>query len=81
MNTIEKKSFYGKRVLIRVDFNVPLSEEGVVVDNSRIMAAIPTIKHVVNSGGKAIVVSHLGRPKNGRLSNWFSLAFFVPALL
>lgn len=76
MNTIEKISFYGKRVLIRVDFNVPLSEKGVVVDNSRIMAAIPTIKHVVNSGGKAIVVSHLGRPKNGP-EEQFSLKWIV----
>lgn len=52
----------GKRVLIRVDFNVPM-KEGQITDDSRIRAAVPTILAVINQGGKAIIISHLGRPK------------------
>src|SRR5262249_56063695 len=53
----------GKRVLIRVDFNVPLDEAGNITNDRRIRAALPTIKYVMDAGGKAIVMSHLGRPK------------------
>src|SRR5215813_3838753 len=53
----------GKRVLIRVDFNVPLDAAGIITNDRRIRAAVPTIKHVLDAGASAIVMSHLGRPK------------------
>ena len=65
MNTIDQASIKGKRVLIRVDFNVPLDNKLNITDDSRIVAALPTIKKVINDGGMAIIISHLGRPKNG----------------
>lgn len=55
----------GKKVLIRVDFNVPLDKEGRITDDSRIVASLPSIKYVLDQGGSAILMSHLGRPKNG----------------
>ena len=65
MNTINDISLKGKRVLIRVDFNLPLDDELNITDDGRMLAALPTIKRVISDGGMAIVMSHLGRPKNG----------------
>lgn len=65
MKNISTYNFENKRALIRVDFNVPLNEEGEITDDTRIKSAIPTIKHVIKNGGSAILMSHLGRPKNG----------------
>ncbi len=62
----------GKRVLMRVDFNVPLDDDGNITDDSRIKGAIPSIEHLTNAGGKVIVMSHLGRPK-GEKNPEFSL--------
>lgn len=65
MNKISTYNFQGKRALIRVDFNVPLDKETLTVtDATRIKAAIPTIKAVIEGGGSVVLMSHLGRPKN-----------------
>jgi phosphoglycerate kinase len=53
----------GKRVLVRVDFNVPLSKAGKIEDNTRIKETVPTIKHLIEAGAKIVLISHLGRPK------------------
>ncbi|HJN63586.1 MAG TPA: phosphoglycerate kinase, partial [Flavobacteriales bacterium] len=76
MEKLTAVSFKGKRVLIRVDFNVPLDDDFKITDNSRILAAIPTIKMVIAGGGKVILMSHLGRPKNDP-ENCFSLKYLV----
>ena len=65
MNTISNVCLKNKRVLIRVDFNVPLDENLVITDDSRMVSVLPTIKKIVSDGGMAVIMSHLGRPKNG----------------
>jgi phosphoglycerate kinase len=65
MRTIDDFNFNGKKAIIRVDFNVPLNKDFEIIDDTRIRAAIPTIKKIINDGGSAILMSHLGRPKNG----------------
>ncbi len=79
MKNITDFSFAGKRVLIRVDFNVPLDEDLKITDDSRIVASLPTIKKVISDGGKAIIISHLGRPKKG-FEEKFSLKHIVQHL-
>ncbi len=70
--TIDDIDVKGKRVLVRVDFNVPM-KDGVITNDNRIVAALPTIKKLVDNGGKVILCSHLGKPKNGPEAK-FSLA-------
>ena len=60
MFAIDNYDFKGKRAIIRVDFNVPLNEKGEVTDDTRIRAAIPTIKKVLEKGGSVVLMSHLG---------------------
>ncbi|NOY61425.1 MAG: phosphoglycerate kinase [Calditrichaeota bacterium] len=71
--TIDDLDLRGKRVLMRVDFNVPLTDDQKVADDKRIVAALPSIKKIIHDGGKAILMSHLGRPK-GKKKPEFSLA-------
>jgi phosphoglycerate kinase len=61
--TVDKLEMKGRRVFIRVDFNVPQDDKGAITDDRRIKAALPTIKKVMEAGGRAVVASHLGRPK------------------
>lgn len=65
MKTIDAINFKGKRALIRVDFNVPLDKQYHVTDDNRIRATIPTIKKILSDGGSCVLMSHLGRPKDG----------------
>lgn len=76
MKTINDFNFNNKKAIIRVDFNVPLNDQFEVTDDNRIVAAQPTIEKIVNDGGIAILMSHLGRPKNGP-EDKFSLQHIV----
>ena len=80
MTNIIDFNFFQKKALIRVDFNVPLDKtSGLVADDKRIRAALPTIQHVLKGGGSVILMSHFGRPKNGPDES-FSLKKIIPCL-
>lgn len=79
MKTIDDFNFSGKRALMRVDFNVPLNDSFEVTDFTRINAALPTIQKILNEGGSAVLMSHLGRPK-GTPAEKFSLKHVVSPL-
>ena len=79
MISIDNYDFKGKRAIIRVDFNVPLNEKGEVTDDTRIRAAMPTVKKVLAGGGSVILMSHMGRPKKNPDPK-YSLEQIVPAV-
>lgn len=79
MKTLDAYNFSGKKALVRVDFNVPLDDQFAITDDTRIRATIPTIMKIVNDGGSAILMSHLGRPKGGPEAK-YSLKHLLPAL-
>ena len=76
---LEQFSFQDQKVLMRVDFNVPLNDQFEITDDSRIRAALPSINHILSKGGAVIIMSHLGRPKNGP-EEAFSLKHIVARL-
>lgn len=79
MKTIDDLNFSGKKALIRVDFNVPLDENYAITDDNRIQGAAPTIKKILSDGGSVVLMSHLGRPKEGPTEK-FSLKHIVAHL-
>ncbi len=79
MQTVDNYDFTNKKALIRVDFNVPLNSSLEVTDDTRIRAALPTIKKILEAGGSVILMSHLGRPKEGP-EDKFSLKHVIPIL-
>lgn len=79
MNTVDDLNFSGKKALVRVDFNVPLDENFNITDDNRIQGAAPTIKKILADGGSVILMSHLGRPKEGPVDK-YSLRHIVAHL-
>ncbi|MBP5257437.1 MAG: phosphoglycerate kinase, partial [Prevotella sp.] len=70
--TINEMNFAGKKAIVRVDFNVPLDENGKITDDTRIRGALPTLKKILNDGGAVIIMSHMGKPK-GKVNPKLSL--------
>ena len=79
MKTIDTYNFKNKRAIIRVDFNVPLNSQYEITDDTRIRAAMPTVQKILADGGSVILMSHLGRPKEGPEEK-FSLVHLIPTL-
>jgi len=77
MQTIDKFNFAGKRAFVRVDFNVPLNENSEITDDTRIRAALPTLKKILSDGGSVIIASHMGRPKKNP-DNKYTLKSILP---
>ena len=77
--TIKDYKFAGKKAIVRVDFNVPLDENGKITDDTRIRGALPTLKHILDEGGALIIMSHMGKPK-GKVQAKFSLSQIVDAV-
>ena len=77
--TINEFNFAGKKAIVRVDFNVPLDENGKITDDTRIRGALPTLKKILNEGGALIIMSHMGKPK-GKVNMKFSLGQIVDAV-
>lgn len=72
-------NFAGKKAIVRVDFNVPLNEQGQITDDTRIRGALPTLKKILDDGGCIVVMSHMGKPK-GKVNDKLSLSQIVPAV-
>lgn len=79
MANIDNYNFKGKKALVRVDFNVPLDENGNITDDTRIRGALPTLKKILADGGALIIMSHMGKPK-GKVNPKMSLKQIVPAV-
>ena len=79
MSQFSQHNFKDEKALIRVDFNVPLNDKYEITDDTRMRAAIPTIKKILGDGGSVILMSHLGRPKDGPTEK-YSLKHLVPHL-
>ena len=79
MSTFQNHNFSGQKALIRVDFNVPLNDQFQITDDNRMRAAVPTIQKILKDGGRVILMSHLGRPKDGP-ANKYSLRHLVTHL-
>jgi phosphoglycerate kinase len=79
MKTVDNYNFSGKKALIRVDFNVPLDNNYMITDDTRLRATVPTITKILKDGGSAILMSHLGRPKGGPTEE-FSLRHLIKYL-
>ena len=77
--TIKDFDFAGKKAIVRVDFNVPLDENGKITDDTRIRGALPTLKHILDCGGALIIMSHMGKPK-GKPAAKYSLSQIVDAV-
>ncbi|MCQ2310856.1 MAG: phosphoglycerate kinase [Paludibacteraceae bacterium] len=77
--TISNYKFAGKKAIVRVDFNVPLDENGKITDDTRIRGALPTLKYILDNGGALIIMSHMGKPK-GKVAKKYSLGQIVDAV-